>query len=176
MTFALLPHSTFNPTVFDAASGQFSGEQSRKPEQYGTSIFRPFDRPERKRQRTDRGNGKEAYLGNLASQSQDPDAGLWVTQTRTAIPISDHLTQGRSALESLASSEQRTRCMRRHVEEMRWLAGNRHRYAGCWIALDGDQLLAVGATSKEVFLAVGGQTPPPLVIRVEALELPFAGW
>ena len=60
--------------------------------------------------------------------------------------------------------------------EMRWLADNRHRYAGQWIAIQGDTLLAAGASAKQVFAKVADQPIPPLVIRVDDEDRPFAGW
>ncbi|MSV36411.1 MAG: hypothetical protein EXQ47_12575 [Bryobacterales bacterium] len=60
--------------------------------------------------------------------------------------------------------------------EMKWLAENRDKYAGRWVALDGDHLLATGATSKDVFSKVACLSDPPLVIRIDRDDLPFAGW
>ena len=65
---------------------------------------------------------------------------------------------------------------RRDAAESRWLDLNRAAYANRWIALDGDQLLAVGDTAKEVFGQVTNHKPVPLVIQVSGDELPFAGW
>jgi len=45
--------------------------------------------------------------------------------------------------------------MTRQQKEAKWLAENRARYAGLWIALDGDKLLAVSRSSKEVFASGG---------------------
>jgi len=64
----------------------------------------------------------------------------------------------------------------RFAKETRWLAENSCKYAGRWIALEGDQLLAEGATAKEVFLEVENLATPPLVIQVSTDDLPFAGW
>lgn len=61
-------------------------------------------------------------------------------------------------------------------QEINWLAANKHRYAGRWIALEGDHLLAVGATSREVFAQLRDCDSPPLVIRIEENDLSFAGW
>lgn len=60
--------------------------------------------------------------------------------------------------------------------EARWLAENRTRYAGRWIALQGRTLLAVGTTAREVFSQVKGQPTPPLVIKIDADDTPFGGW
>jgi hypothetical protein len=59
---------------------------------------------------------------------------------------------------------------------MRCLAENWHRFSGKWVALRGDYLLAAGTTASEVFSRVGDEAEPPLVIRVDDDQLPFAGW
>jgi hypothetical protein len=59
---------------------------------------------------------------------------------------------------------------------MQWLAEHREKFPGKWIALEGEHLLAVGATAREVFSNVADQNPSPLVIRVDEEVLPFAGW
>ena len=65
----------------------------------------------------------------------------------------------------------------RERTEFRWLALNRERYAGRWVALDGDRLLAVGDTAREVYAAVANHPQTPLVTHVEPEdELYFAGW
>ena len=64
----------------------------------------------------------------------------------------------------------------RFAKETKWLAENSHKYAGRWIAIEGDQLFAEGATAKEVFARVENQPAPPLVIQVADDDLPFAGW
>jgi antitoxin (DNA-binding transcriptional repressor) of toxin-antitoxin stability system len=65
----------------------------------------------------------------------------------------------------------------RERTEFKWLALNRRRYAGRWVALDGDRLLAVGDSAREVYAAIANQRQTPLVTRVEPDdELYFAGW
>jgi antitoxin (DNA-binding transcriptional repressor) of toxin-antitoxin stability system len=65
----------------------------------------------------------------------------------------------------------------RERTEFGWLALNREGYAGRWVALDGDQLLAVGDSAQEVFAAIANQRRTPLVTRVEPEdEVYFAGW
>jgi antitoxin (DNA-binding transcriptional repressor) of toxin-antitoxin stability system len=64
----------------------------------------------------------------------------------------------------------------RERTELRWLALNRERYAGRWVALDGDTLLAVGGSAQEVYAAVANHGRTPLVTRVEPEdEFSFAG-
>jgi hypothetical protein len=62
--------------------------------------------------------------------------------------------------------------------ERRWLAEHGHEYAGQWVALDGDRLLAHGERASEVYAAVresGVQLP--LVVRVDPTDrLPSGGW
>jgi hypothetical protein len=74
------------------------------------------------------------------------------------------------------TSEAQSERDQRLQETLRWLAGNRSRYTGKWIALLGSRLLAVGDTGKEVYAQVAGEPVPPLVLRVEEEEPPFAGW
>jgi antitoxin (DNA-binding transcriptional repressor) of toxin-antitoxin stability system len=65
----------------------------------------------------------------------------------------------------------------REQAEFRCLALNRERFAGRWVALDGDSLLAVGDSAQEVYAAIANQGRTPLVTRIEPEdELPFAGW
>src|SRR5262249_26371424 len=61
--------------------------------------------------------------------------------------------------------------------EMRWLAEHRREYAGKWVAVKEDELVAVGESAAEVYAAAdaaGGDLP--LVTFVEDPEAPpFAG-
>ncbi len=62
--------------------------------------------------------------------------------------------------------------------ELRWLAEHRQEYAGQWVALDGDRLLAHGFNAREVHAAARrSRGRLPLVTRIEPLnQLPFGGW
>lgn len=63
--------------------------------------------------------------------------------------------------------------------ETRWLAEHGREYAGQWVALDGDRLLAHGESAREVYEAVhASEVRLPLVVLVEADDesLPFGGW
>lgn len=52
--------------------------------------------------------------------------------------------------------------------ERRWLEDNRQVYAGRWVALDGDQLLAAGSNAREVYAALkAAGISGSLVTRVE---------
>jgi uncharacterized protein (DUF433 family) len=65
----------------------------------------------------------------------------------------------------------------RAQSEFGWLAENRQRYAGRWIALEGDKLLAVGDSVREVYAALANHAGTPLVTQVEPEdEHHFAGW
>lgn len=67
--------------------------------------------------------------------------------------------------------------LERERSEFRWLALNRKQYAGRWVALDGDTLLAVGHSAREVYVAVASYKGIPLVTRVEPEDdAYFAGW
>ncbi len=61
--------------------------------------------------------------------------------------------------------------------ELQWLDQHRDEYAGRWVALKGDGLIAHGATAKEVYAAANAAgVELPLVTRVEDPNaLPFAG-
>ena len=61
--------------------------------------------------------------------------------------------------------------------EFRWLSENRRQYAHRWVALDGDRLLVVGDTAREVYAAIADYPGTPLVTQVEPTEeVHFGGW
>jgi hypothetical protein len=62
--------------------------------------------------------------------------------------------------------------------EYGWLARHRDEYAGEWVALDGDRLLAHGIGFEDVSRAMDEEgVPDALVILVEASDAPtFAGF
>ena len=49
------------------------------------------------------------------------------------------------------------------AKSLRWLHDNREKYSGQWVALDGDRLIASGATAKEVYSKA----------KAEGVEIPF---
>ena len=51
----------------------------------------------------------------------------------------------------------------RSAKSLRWLHENRDKYAGQWVALDGDCLIASGSTAKEVYSKA----------KAEGVEIPF---
>ncbi len=64
----------------------------------------------------------------------------------------------------------------RQQKQAKWLRDNRARYAGLWIAIEGDELLAAGPLAKDVFTQVAHRADPPLVMQIESATSPFAGW
>jgi hypothetical protein len=64
------------------------------------------------------------------------------------------------------------------ARELRWLAKHRQRYAGQWVALNGDRLLSHGTNAREVLRAARqSKAKLTLVAHVEPADaLPFAGW
>jgi hypothetical protein len=66
----------------------------------------------------------------------------------------------------------------RFAREMEWVQEHRAEFAGQWVALDGERLLAYGTNAREVFAAARASgVSEPLVLKVEAPDaLPFGGW
>ena len=62
--------------------------------------------------------------------------------------------------------------------ELQWLLAHRRKYAGKWVALQGDRLLASGPNAREVYQAARrAGVKVPFVDQVPAFEeTPFAGW
>jgi len=62
-------------------------------------------------------------------------------------------------------------------QEMEWLRDHGREYAGRWIAVKGDRLLAVGASASEVYAQIRQRADAPMVAKVgQNDDLPFAGW
>ena len=84
-------------------------------------------------------------------------------------PIRYAVTEREEDRRSLATS--------REVEN-RWLAKNRAAFAGQWVALSGDRLLASGLNASEVYAkprALGVDVPFVAHLNADD-DLPFAGW
>jgi len=65
----------------------------------------------------------------------------------------------------------------RSAKSLRWLHENREKYAGQWVALDGDRLIASGTTAKEVYArakAEGVETPFVELVTDQE-QMPFTG-
>jgi len=62
--------------------------------------------------------------------------------------------------------------------ELRWLEEHEADYAGQWLALDGDRLLACGADAKQVYAAAGAAgVHVPFVVLAEDPQKPqWGGW
>lgn len=63
------------------------------------------------------------------------------------------------------------------AKEMNWLSEHQEEYAGQWVALKGDRLIARGSSAKEVYAAADAAgVDLPLVTRVDdPNSAPFAG-
>jgi hypothetical protein len=123
------------------------------------------------------------YLHGLALPCQDLShlVKQGLGKTLSSVPneettVSVQLSRAADVLKRLPDSKTRAQQFAKYAKESNWLVKNGHRYAGRWIALDGDQLLADGATAKEVFAIVENLPTPPLVVQVAEDDLPFAGW
>ncbi len=92
------------------------------------------------------------------------------------IPLLTHIKEARRAIGKLVEREQRVEQYKTHQKALAWLAENRGRYRGQWVALQGDELLATGGEARDVYEQVRGLKPLPLVEKIEFEELPFAGW
>ena len=175
MTHGFLPLGTFYPPLFDCTPAVFTRGQEPKLGQSGAqklSVLIPSCRNPQGADSTDR----QTLQREHSAEAHDWQPGLGVQRAHSSTTIAEHLSQAPLALASLARLGERGRRRRQLELERIWLAANRHRYSGRWIALDGDRLLAVGVSSREVFCEVANHTPAPLVIHITEPELPFAGW
>lgn len=90
-----------------------------------------------------------------------------------------HLIEERQAHPNKPPLDQRVPCapMPDRTRERRWVEEHKREYAGQWVALDGDQLLAASFVQQEVWDAVSADTlNPPLVLRIPAPDdLPYIG-
>ena len=65
----------------------------------------------------------------------------------------------------------------RSAKSLQWLHENREKYAGQWVALDGDHLIASGSTAKEVYskAKAEGVQVPFVELVTERKSEPFTG-
>lgn len=63
------------------------------------------------------------------------------------------------------------------TNERQWVKDHKHEYAGQWVALDGDRLIAASPIQQEVWDAVSADAEiPPLVLRIPSPDdLPYIG-
>jgi hypothetical protein len=63
------------------------------------------------------------------------------------------------------------------TRERQWIKEHKHEYAGQWVALDGDRLIAASPIQQEVWDAVSADGATlPLVIRIPSPDdLPYIG-
>lgn len=63
------------------------------------------------------------------------------------------------------------------TRERQWVREHKHEYAGQWVALDGDRLIAASPIQQEVWDAVSLDSErPPLVLRIPSPDdLPYIG-
>jgi len=94
----------------------------------------------------------------------------------SAKSIGEHLGAGQAVVDGFRALDDKGKSVSRQSREKNWLAAHRHEFKGRWIALDGDQLLASGASAREVFAAVGKHKPTPLVMEIPEQESSFPGW
>jgi hypothetical protein len=87
------------------------------------------------------------------------------------------LLQQQAASPSLRAAGDAAQEVERQMSELSWLEAHREQFAGRWVALDGNALLAVGDSAREVYAAIAGNEGIPLVTYVERENEPyFAGW
>ena len=62
--------------------------------------------------------------------------------------------------------------------EFQWLKEHKHEYVGKWVAVEGDQLISVGDTGKEVYAAAraAGIKSPFVHLISPTEDMPFGGW
>jgi hypothetical protein len=60
------------------------------------------------------------------------------------------------------------------TREMKWIEEHKHEYAGQWVALDGDRLIAASPIRAEISVAVKADGAKlPLIIRIPAPDEPL---
>jgi Family of unknown function (DUF5678) len=67
--------------------------------------------------------------------------------------------------------------MKDRTRELKWIEEHKHEYAGQWVALDGDRLIAASPIQQEVWDAIEGDNAKlPLVHRIPSPDdLPYIG-
>ncbi len=94
----------------------------------------------------------------------------------THISLQAHIKNARSAIGELLDRKQQAEQTKAHQEALAWLARNREKYSGQWIALRGAELLATGTNARDIYAQVRGISPSVLILKIEREDLPFGGW
>lgn len=115
-------------------------------------------------------------LVNWTTPTDYPTQRLGPLLGQTDISLEEHIKNARAAIAELLEREQRVEPTGAHQEALAWLARNREKYAGRWIAVRGAELLATGTNAREVYAQVRAMKPSALVLKIEREDLPFAGW
>src|SRR5258708_2274473 len=112
---------------------------------------------------------KSGALIERQPQPSDVSAHEFVQSWGTELLGNDSLQQNSKVIPVSTSSFARSRASKARMErqnivrdelernrrELNWLARHRAEYAGRWIALLGDQLVATGISAREVYAAIG---------------------
>lgn len=92
----------------------------------------------------------------------------------------EHLLEERRALPHLQSGKPPrdrrlpAKPMKDRTREMAWLATHQHEYAGQWVALDGDHLIAASPNRLEISAAIkAAGVKLPLIHRIAASDEPL---
>ena len=150
--------------------------------------------------------GPELGLGSMGARDASPEqTGAFAFSVTAVVSDRFVSTPSKFIVESpwsgtknlrrnLSTSRRQTRVSNRHVVqiierlkrnnavesreqlETRWLSQNRQRFAGQWIAIVGDRLVATSTLATEVFALTRGMDPRPMIMQIEHEDLPFAGW
>lgn len=63
--------------------------------------------------------------------------------------------------------------MKDRTRELKWIEEHKHEYAGQWVALDGDRLIAASPIQQEVWDAIEGDNAKlPLIHRIASPDEP----
>jgi hypothetical protein len=102
------------------------------------------------------------------------DVVLW-SAAKSRSPERHNPKNAQIALEQIRALHRKQEGRRREQAEAEWIAANRARYAGRWVALLGGDLIAAADSAKSVAQAAAGAPSTPLIIYLD-YDLPFAGW
>ena len=94
------------------------------------------------------------------------------------LPRDEQLRLAQLIEEQLAALNQPPRePMKDRTRERQWIKEHKHEYAGQWVALDGDRLIAASPVQQEVWEAIkADHAQLPLVQRIPAPDdLPYIG-